>query len=879
VASLSFFAFSSYVFAETPSGADTFQLLTSVVTGGDNTGDGGTGDVDDYNYYYVGQSFVTTVQIKSGGTTASNIWIDYDSVNTTASNITNGTYFNTWSGQTINASARGVGLGRAYITGSNIPVVQSSGTGNFGTITWTLNRPTAANYGTGGSKALDVNLGIVGNTTESNISLSGSDLLDDVEDFSYHVFADTQKPFATNPSPADTANAISVDSNYVFELRDTLHGEGDNSGVGTGVNTSEPPGAITFNDGGGAVDYTGFDSFSCSGLWGTNLCTVTVNPGSPLSIGGDTRNWKYNTAYTVRVSGFKDLASASQDQLGDANGPNTMDLKSYTFTTEADNVSPRVTSETPVRLSIGVATTTDIVVNLQDRKTYPNGPSGTGIDASTCRINVSSPSLALTTYQQGDAEVTVAAISYGYRFTINSATNFAQNETVAVSVYDCQDLAGNTITTDNYNFSTADTAPPTVDTLIPANDAEIATDGTLSFHIKDTGVGVDLDEVVIYVDGTYYTTAGGAGSVTTNGTVISYTASLDFDGGNYVGDTTSRAGTQEDYTFVIDPEVDFNSNEAVPVLIYAKDNSGNIMSRYVFALAVQAVACPVGSTFCGANTEFVGGQCVGNGGGGGACAAGSTYCGANTQFDGSKCVSNFSCGDSGGDPEHSVSREISNIAVSQIDETSVLLTWNTNGPGSSRVVYDTYSHSGGGEQNYEYRFSTKEINDGKYTHAVVVDSLVPGQLYYFKPISRIWGAGVFGDEVQIVPVFATQVVEKEIFVEKEPSIFDTNSSSLPDVQCDGEPQIEERIVYRQVPILSCPIQETGTTSVEKSGEQIQNSQVKPPISPEKNKNLSIQWVHDRVFEPLSYVEIFPEDVSIEIRGMASPKTELTIIVY
>ena len=75
---LAVLAFAITVFADAPSGADTFQLLTGTQTGSDNTGDGGTGDGDDLNYYYVGQQFTTTIQIKSGGASSANIWIDYN---------------------------------------------------------------------------------------------------------------------------------------------------------------------------------------------------------------------------------------------------------------------------------------------------------------------------------------------------------------------------------------------------------------------------------------------------------------------------------------------------------------------------------------------------------------------------------------------------------------------------------------------------------------------------------------------------------------------------------------------------------------------------------------------------------------------------------
>ncbi|MFH1286996.1 MAG: hypothetical protein ABII02_04600, partial [Candidatus Magasanikbacteria bacterium] len=267
------------VYAGTPSGADTFQLLTDKVTGGDNTGDGGTGAPGDLNYYYVGQSFNTTFEIVSGGTSAANIWIDYNSVTTTASNLSTGSYFTTWSGQTLNANARGTGLGRVYSTGANIPVSQSTGSGNFGSISWLMNRPSAANYGESTPETLDINVGTIGLTTESNISLSGVDLLDDEEDFQIHIWADTKKPFAENPSPASAGTGVVVDANYSFDLRDTKNGEGDNTGVGTGVDTTEPPGFILFDDGDGDADYTSYDSFSCSGIWGTNYCATTVNPG------------------------------------------------------------------------------------------------------------------------------------------------------------------------------------------------------------------------------------------------------------------------------------------------------------------------------------------------------------------------------------------------------------------------------------------------------------------------------------------------------------------------------------------------------------------------------------------------------------------------
>ncbi|MCE9585969.1 hypothetical protein K8R04_01455 [Candidatus Uhrbacteria bacterium] len=502
--------------AAAPSGNDWFQLLANPYTGGDNTGDGGTGAAADLNYYYVGQQFTATMQINvasPSGSNAANIWIDYATTTAGATNLTTGAFFPNWSGQVVSST-----IGRIYSTG-----FQTSGStvgqGTFGTVAVTALRPTAFGYGSGSPTTLDINIGSVGATTESNISFIGADLLDDAEDFQMHVWADTKKPYALNPNPANAAAAVAIDSTYAFDLRDSKNGEGDNSGVGTGVNTTEPPGSITTNDGGGAVNVTAYDSFSCSGVWGTNLCGVTMNPPPPSGISGDTRNWGYATTYSVVISGFKDLASASQDQLGDANGPNTMDTKTYTFTTEADTVAPRVTAETPARGSGGNGASVNIVIDLQDRKTYPSGPSGVGITPSTCRFNISSPSSPLITYLQGSPTVTVTTIDYGYRFTINPSVDFAENETVSVSAYNCEDAVANIMTTDNWTFQTADSAPPYVQNESPSNDQTSSLDQNITFHLKDDGAGVDLANTIVFVNGTYYTNAGGAGQVTVSGTI------------------------------------------------------------------------------------------------------------------------------------------------------------------------------------------------------------------------------------------------------------------------------------------------------------------------------------------------------------------------
>ncbi len=721
------------VMAGSPSGNDWFQLLASPYTGADNTGDGGSGSGDDLNYYYVGQTWTQAIQIRSDNTDAANIWLEHDALYTTSSNLLTGTYFPNWSGQTVSVIS-GTNF-RIKSTGYRTSGV-SSGLGNFGSVQFTAIRPATANYGTSSPAVININIGTVGNTTESNISYLGTDILDDAEDFSFQVWADTKKPYALNPSPGNGTSGIDVDALYTFDLRDSKNGEGDNSGVGTGVDTATPPGIITFDDGGGAVSYTSFDSYSCSGIWGTNLCNVSINPTSPSGIAGDSRNWEYNTSYTINIGGFQDYASTNQDQLGDANGPNTADTKTWTFITEADTVAPRVQSETPARGSSGNSVSTNVTVEIVDKKTYPGNISGTGVAPSTCRIRISSPSFSATVYQQGSGGVTVTPIDYGYSFVINPASDFAQNETVSVSVYDCQDLASNTMVTDNYTFSTADSDRPYVDTLNPANDATISETDNISFHIKDDGTGVDITKTVVYLNGIYYTNSGGAGQVTVNDTRITFASSLNFNGGNYGGDTTARTGSANDYAITIDPQANFATGEAVPIIIYSEDTTGNLMERFVYAVATTGGSCPSGSTYCGANTSWDAGllQCTGTGGGGGSCG-----------------------GTGGGTTPLSINPL--NVTATQVDEDTVLVVWYTSKPASGRVIYGLNSPAEyGTSPNYNYPYSTAENSEETIYHSMMVNGLSPGQIYYFRPVSKSGSEELRGPEVQMAVRFGTEQI-------------------------------------------------------------------------------------------------------------------------
>jgi hypothetical protein len=81
---------------------------------------------------------------------------------------------------------------------------------------------------------------------------------------------------------------------------------------------------------------------------------------------------------------------------------------------------------------------------------------------------------------------------------------------------------------------------------------------------------------------------------------------------------------------------------------------------------------------------------------------------------------------------------VSDEAAGETTTTSFTVTWTTDKPTTSRVVYDTVSHPVlGGDPNYDYAFSTATFDDpAKVTsHSVTVTGLTPGTLYYFRTVS------------------------------------------------------------------------------------------------------------------------------------------------
>jgi len=79
-----------------------------------------------------------------------------------------------------------------------------------------------------------------------------------------------------------------------------------------------------------------------------------------------------------------------------------------------------------------------------------------------------------------------------------------------------------------------------------------------------------------------------------------------------------------------------------------------------------------------------------------------------------------------------------NERANELSGDYITITWLTNKPGTSRVLYDTVSHpdvSGESAPNYGYQWSTELDEEHVTGHSVTITGLTPNTTYYFRPVS------------------------------------------------------------------------------------------------------------------------------------------------
>jgi len=211
----------------------------------------------------------------------------------------------------------------------------------------------------------------------------------------------------------------------------------------------------------------------------------------------------------------------------------------------SDTVSPYVNSEDPVPNSTNNALDSNISFDVLDDLS--------GVDISTLVVKVNGENFSVT-----DSELTYTGGADDYRIIVNPEKDFIEKSPVFVEI-DASDLDGNIMSTYRYTFNqpVLDKVPPYVTNPDPRAGANgVALDSNISFHIKDEISGVDLDSLIVEIEG------------------ISY---------KFGDSALTYSGDPNDYFVTVDPNEDFIKDDPVNVVINAKDFDGNLMSPYSYS--------------------------------------------------------------------------------------------------------------------------------------------------------------------------------------------------------------------------------------------------------------------------------------------------------
>jgi len=298
------------------------------------------------------------------------------------------------------------------------------------------------------------------------------------------------------------------------------------------------PGNVV-NEAEGRVYLTGFNvmgGYNGSGVYGSLV--FRSRPGITST--------SFNFYYVVGGSTDSNIADMlSNDILDGVAGAN------YNFVTGPcvdDTTPPWVTNPSPTPGQRGVPLDSNIAFNLRDNLS--------GVDLDSVQIFVDGIEYTLA----GPNTFTYTGDPLNYRITVDPIQDFLPDTPVRVEIR-AMDLASNVMNPYIYTFNEpiVDLTPPYVRNPDPSpGERGVPLDADVAFNIRDDQSGVDIDTVVVSIDGITYQLAGP--------NVFTYT-----------GDTSN-------FRVTIDTIQDFTDGQPIVVEINARDLAGNIMTpyRYIF---------------------------------------------------------------------------------------------------------------------------------------------------------------------------------------------------------------------------------------------------------------------------------------------------------
>jgi hypothetical protein len=308
-----------------------------------------------------------------------------------------------------------------------------------------------------------VSPGTLSYATVYTVVASGSDLASTpnrgTQSWSFTTEDDTDAPYVTTQVPSANQTGVAVGTTVAMHIKDYKGNLGVTPGLGVDLSTVR----VTIQVGAGAPTtyQSGDPQFSATGTSADR--SIVITPSSPFP---------QNTVITVTVAA-SDLHSA----------PNVMTPVTYTFTT-TDSTAPVLSAYTPAQGASGVAADTNVSVTITD--------GGAGVDIANTTVTLNG-----TSYGVGNAAFSYTGTAASYTVTVNPASNFSGGQTVAV-VISTRDLATtpNSAST-SYSFSIASSCSTcSVSNESPSRfSTSAALSSVISFHVKDTGAGIDPNTI------------------------------------------------------------------------------------------------------------------------------------------------------------------------------------------------------------------------------------------------------------------------------------------------------------------------------------------------------------------------------------------------
>lgn len=397
--------------------------------------------------------------------------------------------------------------------------------------------------------------GTLGYATTYTVTATGGDLAavtnTGSQTWSFSTEDDDDAPYVQNLSPGANATGIATTSNIQFNVKDYKNNAGVTPGLGVDSDSIEVTVTVGSNP---PVTYVQGDAeVTIAGIAANR--TITINPAA---------NFPENTLVQVSIE-------ASDLHVP----PNVMTTYAYSFTT-VDSQGPQLSGYSPAQSAANIAADTNISFTVTD--------NGAGIDIDNTTVTIEG-----TAYTSASPQFSYTGTPASYTVTVNPASNFSGGQTVDVSI-GTRDLASPTpnTATVSYSFTIANTC--TTCSVGSENPARFVTDAvlddTISFHIRDTGAGIDQNTIRIVLIGT-------GAAFPTNPLILTGSSPL-----------VSISGTSADYTVTVTLAASLEVNVPYGITIDASDINGLDMSTtgYTFinsasgsgtSSASSASSCPV----------------------------------------------------------------------------------------------------------------------------------------------------------------------------------------------------------------------------------------------------------------------------------------------